>query len=112
MMNKSCILRCSWIISEERCFVYVVLCTLHSENILDIANQPCLFWQFWKWSNHKPSLGTTGNTYGIKDLLSKEGWKLTLGRAMGRRRYLQGTEPSMKPHKGNLEKGFWCVCGP
>lgn len=36
-------------------------------------------WQFWKQSNHKLIIGTIGNTYDIKDLLSKEGWKLILG---------------------------------
>ena len=39
------------------------------------------FGQFWKQSNHKLNVGTTGNTYDIEDLLSKEGWNLTLGLA-------------------------------
>lgn len=62
--------------------MYVILCTPHSKNTLYIANQHSLFfWQFWKGSNYKLSIGTIGDTCDIKDLLSKQGWKLTLGLA-------------------------------
>lgn len=59
--------------------LYFVPSILKTSWILPVS--AIFFWQFWKRSNHKLSIGTIGNTYDIKDLLSEEGWKLTLGLA-------------------------------